>query len=184
MPLEEETISVYNIVYKRRGDLEKNNCHIVIVDVTCTEPVRIINIYRSFHPPDGSSQSSFFAKQLEIIKNAICRNCFVMGDFNLEGGNNLRPDYQNKLLLNTLKNFTSENNLYQVVNFSTWSRTINGNKKESMLDHVYLNNFGVFNSVYFENPVFGDHVLVVVELALREIKTPNKSSLRGHSLIM
>ena len=46
-----------------------------------------------------------------------------------------------------------------------------------MLDHVYLNNFGVFNSVYFENPVFGDHVLVVVELALREIKTPNKSSL-------
>ena len=98
-----------NIVYKRRGDLEKNNCHIVIVDVTCTEPVRIINIYRSFHPPDGSSQSSFFAKQLEIIKNAICRNCFVMGDFNLEGGNNLRPDYQNKLLLNTLKNFTTEN---------------------------------------------------------------------------
>ena len=108
----------------------------------------------------------------------------LWGNFNLEGGNNLRPDYQNKLLLNTLMNFTSENNLYQVVNFSTWSRTINGNKKESMLYHVYLNNFGVFNSVYFENPVFGDHVLVVVELALREIKTPNKSSLRGHSLIM
>ena len=50
------------------------------------------------------------------------------------------------------------------VDFNTWTRTINGNKKESMLDHVYLDNLENFNSVYFENPVFGNHVLVVVEL--------------------
>ena len=80
-----------------------------------------------------------------------------MGDFNLEGGNNLRPDYSNRLLLNTLKNFAAEHNFIQVVDFCTWSRTINGVKKESMLDHVYLNNFENFNSVYFKNPVFGDH---------------------------
>ena len=111
-----------DIVYKRRKDLETNNCHIVIIDVTSTKPFRNINIYRSFHPP---LQPTFFIKQLEIIKNAMCKNCFVMGDFNLEGGNDLRPNYLNMLLLNTLKNFAADLNLIHVVDFNTWSRTIN-----------------------------------------------------------
>ena len=115
-----------NIEYRRRKDLEMNDCHVVIIDVNCTERFRIINVYRSFHPPDGSSAGSFFVKQLEIIKNAICGNCYVMGDFNLDGGDNLRPDYPNRLLL---KIFAADANLTQVVDFSTWSRTINGIKK-------------------------------------------------------
>ena len=41
-----------------------------------------------------------------------------MGDFNLEGGNNLRPDYTNKFLLNNLKNFAAESNMIQVVDFN------------------------------------------------------------------
>ena len=52
-----------------------------------------------------------------------------MGDFNLEGGNNLASDYYNIFLLNTLDNFVTDNNLMQVVDFNTWSRTINGQKK-------------------------------------------------------
>ena len=55
---------------------------------------------------------------------------------------------------------------HQVVDFKTWSRTINGTKKESLLDHVYINNLATFCSVYFETPVFGDHVLVITELCL------------------
>ena len=52
-----------------------------------------------------------------------------MGDFNLECGKDLCPDYKNKLLLETLNNFATENKLLQRVNFKTWSRTINGVKK-------------------------------------------------------
>ena len=81
-----------------------------------------------------------------------------MGDFNLDGGSNLRHDYSNRILLDTLNNFALNENLIQVVDFNTWSRTIKGVRKESMLDHVYLNNYGTFNSVHFETPVFGDHV--------------------------
>ena len=87
-----------------------------------------------------------------------------MGDFNLDGGENLRSDYSNRLLLNTLRDFATDLNLIQVVDFNTWSRTINGILKESMLDHVYLNNPATLHSVYYETPVFGDHVLVITEL--------------------
>ena len=68
--------------------------------------------------------------------------------------------------------------MIQVVDFNTWSRIINGNRKESMLDHVYLNNFDIFDSVYFENPVFGDHVLVILKLATKKAPHINCSALK------
>ena len=70
-----------------------------------------------------------------------------MGDFNLDGGHDIRPEYSNRLLLNTLKEFATESNLIQVVDFNTWTRTINGTRKESLLDHVYLNNISTFESL-------------------------------------
>ena len=105
-------------------------------------------MYRSFHPPDKSHVNDFFVKQLAVIKNALCSNCYVMGDFNLDGGPDLNPNYCNRNLLTTLNVFANESGLIQVVDFNTWSRTVKGIKKESMLDHVYLNNFSTFVSVY------------------------------------
>ena len=136
--------------YSRRNDLEKNDCHIVIVDVLATVKFRIINVYRSFHPLGGISAGDFFNTQLAIIRNALCKNCFVMGDFNLDDGANLRQDYSNKTLLKTLKDFTTELNLLQIVDFNTWSRTINGIKKESLLDHIYLKNVANIDCYVFK----------------------------------
>ena len=120
-------------------------------------------MYRSFHPPDGLSATDFFVGLLETISHAICRNCFVKGDFNLQGRNNLNQITPICFLpLNTLKNFAAKLNLIQVVDFNTWSRIINGNRKQPLLDHVYLNNHEIFESVHFKNPIFGDHVLVIV----------------------
>ena len=56
--------------------------------------------------------------------------------------------------------------MIQIVNFDTWSRIINGVRKSSILDHVYVNNLPTITNVVFETPVFGDHVLVVVNLTL------------------
>ena len=124
------------ISYKRRLDLEEQNCHVIIIDVAAKAKMLIINLYRSFRPPDGDSATNFFARQLRLVKNALCTNCFVMGDFNLDGGNDIRPDYSNRHLLDSLKTFAIESNLLQIVDFNTWSRTINGVKKESLLDHI------------------------------------------------
>ena len=105
--------------------MKRINCHIVIVDVLATVKFRIINVYRSFHPPGGVSTRDFFNNQLEIVGNALCKSCLVLGDFNLDDGIDLRQDYCNRSLLKTLREFAIDKNLLQVVDFNTWSRTIN-----------------------------------------------------------
>ena len=46
--------------------------------------IRIINLYRSFRPPNNMSPDAFFIEQLEILKNAMFDNCYVLGDFNFK----------------------------------------------------------------------------------------------------
>ena len=89
-------------------------------------------------------------------------NCFILGDFNLDARMEYRDDYYCKTHLQNLLNVTLENNFEQIVNFDTWSRTISGAKKSSILDHVYSNNHAMFKYVTFQTPTFGDHVLVIV----------------------
>ena len=98
---------------------------------------RIICLYRSFRPQGGISPESFFNAQLGVLTGAMTKNCFVMGDFNLDGKMELRNNYLYKGPYNLLTNFTTRNNLVQLVNFATWTRTINDVRKESTLDHVY-----------------------------------------------
>ena len=44
---------------------------------------------------------------------------------------------------------------------------MNGIKKESLLDHVYVNNSATVNNVNFITPTFGDHVLVMVDINVK-----------------
>ena len=159
--------------YTRRTDLEKENFHVVIIDVFLNVKIRIINIYRSFRPPNGMTPDVFFAEQLRILKNALCSSCYIMGDFNLDARMNHRMDYNRKVPLKLLNDFALENHLIQIVNFNTWSRNINGIRKESRLDHVYVNNSATVNNVNFINPTFGDHVLVMLEINLKVAEKPN-----------
>ena len=76
--------------YTRRFDLEKENFHVVILDVNLNVKIRIINVYRSFRPPGGMTPDMFFVEQLRIMKNALCSNCYIMGNFTyLEYNNTL-----------------------------------------------------------------------------------------------
>ena len=84
--VEKKRVGIYitsSLNYIRRQELEKTGFHVVIVDVICIPPIRIINVYRSFRP-SGISPNKFFETQLEIVKNALTSNCYVMGDFNLD----------------------------------------------------------------------------------------------------
>ena len=60
-----------------------------------------------------------------------------------------KNDYGYKLPLNHLTEFTSTNKLFQIVNFCTWSRTVNGVKKESFLDHIYTDDVALVKKTYF-----------------------------------
>ena len=79
----------------------------------------------------------------------------------------LRQDYSSKITLNRLTEFSNHHNLTQVVDFNTWSRTIKGVRKESLIDHVYTDDVTLIKSLTFETPTFGDHLLIITELELR-----------------
>ena len=158
-----------DIKYVRRMDLEKPNCHVVIIDIRQDVSLRIINVYRSFRP-HGMSPLKLFETQLNIMQNAITSNCFILGDFNLDARMEGVNTYNYKQLLYNLTNFATENNFQQIIDFSTWSRVINGVRKESLLDHVYVNCLVLIKDVQQVEPVFGDHVLATVELHSRSIE--------------
>ena len=63
--------------------------------------------------------------------------------------------------------------MIQIVNFNTWSRNINGIRKESLLDQVYVNNSATVINLNFTTPTFGDHVLVKVKVSLKMEKKTN-----------
>ena len=113
---------------------------------------RIINIYRSFRPSGGISTNTFVVNQLSLIKQALCPNCYIVCDFNLDVGISHRPDYSNKITLEMLDCFVTSENLSQIVNFDTWSRVINGTIKSSLLDHIYVKNPAAVTNIYFETP--------------------------------
>ena len=85
-----------------------------------------------------------------------------------------RPDYDRKVPLSQLTDFATEKNLFQIIDFDTWSRVINGTKKESLIDHIYVNDINCVVNVKFEVPTFGDHVLAIAELNLG-MKHENKN---------
>ena len=80
-------------------------------------------------------------------------------------------------MLDSLKSFATESYLLQVVDFKTWSRTINGVRKESLLDHIYINNLSTFDSVYYDVPAFGDHLLVIAKLSFENVNAQNTNSI-------
>ena len=164
--------------YTRRHDLEIDDMHIVILDVLSDIQFRIINIYRSFRPPGGLTVDKFFEKQLDLVKKALCKNCYVVGDFNLDVGMANRPDYSNKHTLEKLDVFVTSENLVQIVNFDTWSRVINGKKKSSLLDHIYVTNPATVLDTSHYLPPFGDHLLVTAKLIFKVCEKEKMCSLK------
>jgi hypothetical protein len=64
----------------------------------------------------------------------------------------------------------AELNLVQMVNFSTWSRIVNGVKQMSILDHTYTSDPTAISNLYSETPVFGDHLAVIFNCGIKNEK--------------
>ena len=97
-----------DLKYVRRSDLENGDRHLVIIDVLSHKPIRIINVYRSFRPQGGISPEAFFLAQLDVIKKALTKNCFVMGDFNLDVKKEARTDYAYRVPFSHLSDFVAD----------------------------------------------------------------------------
>ena len=77
--------------------------------------------------PNPTSKHNFVYFWMPLQKN-----CFLMGDFNLDAKMELRNDYLYKVPHSLLTDFLTLKNLVQLVNIPTWTRTINGVKKSPL----------------------------------------------------
>ena len=60
-----------NIQYERLYTLEDLNSGVVMINIFGKTEYRIINIYRSFNPPNNLTPKQFFEKLMNLIRSAI-----------------------------------------------------------------------------------------------------------------
>ena len=163
-----------SISYKRRIDLEKENMHIVILDVEISPPVRIITIYRTFNPQIQCTPRENFREQLNIINNATTTSTILLGDFNLDENKRHLVDYNQKQLFQDLEELIGHHQYVQHVKEPMWERVIQGNVKNSILDHIYFTDSTIVGDVLYRDTIYGDHKMVILsttnELTERDYK--------------
>jgi hypothetical protein len=125
----------------------------------------IAAIYRPWKNIDGLSQENAFQNQVNEMKQLIPRNseCIIVGDFNINYTKRNNRNIVNRSLTQVLNNLVENHLLEQVVSFDTWSRTVNGQFRSSIIDHVYVNNPGKIKSVTPLSIPISDHIPVKVE---------------------
>ena len=161
----------HEIKYKRRIELEGQNSHIVIIDVTKkTKTLRIINIYRSFNPHGGVSATEMFNYQLDLINLAFNTNTLLVGDINLDFSKRNISNYHNKNLFESFDLKLGRLDLIQLVKFPTWSRMIGNTLKSSILDHIYVKDPTIISNINSLVPTFGDHLLITFNIPLQKAK--------------
>ena len=156
--------------YARRADLEGLNSHLVILDIYGLREMRIINVYRTFNPQNDTSALNFFKYQIELIKASFTENTILLGDFNLDWNKKGLNSYPFNHYFNYMDDNFSNLNLVQMVEFPTWSRSVNGTHRESILDHIYTANPTSFSNLYSKTPIFGDHVMLMFSYGCKNYK--------------
>ena len=152
-----------NIKYTRRKDLESIGLHLVILDVSATKNFRLINMYRTFNPPNNITPKDFFYLQMAQIKAAYTVNTILLGDFNLDWTKKGDEAYSNKHYFEHFDDVMEEHVCIQLVKIPTWSRMVNNQHRESTIDHVYVNNKHLIRKVSSIKPYFGDHLMIIIE---------------------
>ena len=113
-----------NIEYVRQSVLEDVNSGIVIIDVLGIMQYRVINIYRSFNPPNNISAKQFFEKQIDLLRTAITsignKKLIFRGDFNLDDLKRHAIAYRHKSLFEPLIKMCDDHNLIQMLDDATW----------------------------------------------------------------
>ena len=121
-------VAVYiksSLSYIRKRDLEGCGLHIIIIDLKCDNNLRLINIYRSFNPQDGSTAREFFHLQINKVRAAFTENTILLGDFNLDWHKKCTQTYQFRNYFEYLLTSLNDFNFTQMVKFPTWSRNVN-----------------------------------------------------------
>ncbi len=154
--------------FLRRCDLEIIDRHVMIIDVLSTPKLRIINLYRSFNPPNNMSAREFFNNQLQLVRGVMTSNTILIGDFNLDWAKKGHMGYPFNQYFNDMDLAFEDLNIEQLVNSTTWTRTVGGIVRESTIDHIYSTNLVLLSAVTYSKPCFGDHYMIHIDYGMEQ----------------
>jgi endonuclease/exonuclease/phosphatase family metal-dependent hydrolase len=152
--------------YERMMNLGLNQNIIVLKIIQKNMPHLFISaIYRPWKDVGNLSQENTFENQINKMKRLIPRNneCIVLGDFNINYAKRNNRNVVNRTLTQILKNLVENHSLEQMVSFETWSRTVNGQLRSSILDHFYVSDNGKVKSITPLSIPISNHVPVKME---------------------
>ena len=149
-----------DVLLRRTKIKKKNDSNIIVIDLKGVKKWRLINVYRSFAPQHNVTQRDKFVYQLGLIKQAFTTSSILLGDFNLDWQRRHYVSYSHKNYFSDMENLLGTLNLNQLVNFTTWTRTINGEVKQSTLDHIHLLDPFNVNDLNKTWTSFSDHCLI------------------------
>ena len=114
------------------------------------------------------TQTEHFTNQLlaisRLAQSLHGKKFIISGDFNLDGRSRHSLTYRCKHLFELQNNLFDDLNLIQQINFATWQRTVNNENRESILDHVYVQDPTIITEINTKISLIGDHRIVTFKI--------------------
>ena len=145
----------------------------LVIDILGPPQTRIINLYRP-HNPKQMPELTFFCNQIMKLDELITTSTIILGDFNLDLNKEQTCTYQKKAYFTMMKNVLGHHGLDQLVTEDTWSRTVNGIKLSSRIDHVYTTVKNRVDTLELVNNAFSDHEMVQFNLSNVKVTRPEE----------
>jgi len=161
-----------SIKYERQTHAEKPDTHIILLKIECVKKVICLaSIYRTYKLTVHESHLQAFQEQIDVLQLFMDanrgKNCIIMGDMNLDERRRSDRSYHLHQLYQKWEDFERERSLIQMVKFSTWTRLHAGTLRQSIIDHVYVDNQSLVEYVEEISVTVGDHVPVMVNLSCK-----------------
>ena len=146
-----------SLKYERLSEIENSKVELIAIK---TLKQKICGYYRPFLMPNHENERDYITDTLEILEKLPSINVTLLGDFNIDFSKISNQNYKNKKLYDELESLFIEKTLVQIIDTNTWRRKFGDELKESILDHIYVNNLSAVESSFNDQQIVGDHNLV------------------------
>ena len=153
--------------------------HLELIKVKIQNTV-LIGFYRTFKLVNHPTHLQYLESAIEELKNSIVQQTIIIGDFNLDALRQHDVRYQSYRLYNLLSEFLVESSMIRINNTPTWSRIVNDELRESLLDHIYTNDITKTDH-HTEQLAISDHKLICVNINFKTKQSQSVTFIRDWS---
>ena len=157
------------IKYQRLTEKEDKGVEMIIINIM---DYTISGFYSPFLLPNHTNRTNYFENVANILNGIENPNMIIIGDFNIDFSKICNQAYANTKLFEILEPILIEKTLTQIIKSPTWKRKSSTSLKESILDHIYVNNLGLIEEHIKKQQIVGDHNLIGITLKLGNINYP------------